>query len=622
VVGGVTGAVTGVGPMGDAAKLGARVAKAGEGAGALARIGSAGAGAAIEGAAQGLGTGISELALSDDPLTTEKVFGTLSSRTLYGGAVGGAAGSLAKSAEIGLLKGKAALDDFAAKRATVAEVGEDLAVLDAKGLQAAERVEREAIEAARVPQRAALADEIQAFRRELKQQKHAILTKDVKLAAEGEKLSSAELGKIALKANKQLDNLLDNPIALQKNPASALNALQRQEHGLAKLLERADDLKLAYAGDTTGARMAALDTVAPALERNRALQAKIANLTADATSPRLQQIADAKLALQSGGGKGKSLAEQMASGAIFGMATGAVAATGLPGSEFVAPFVGAGAANFVGGKVFGRIGAAMSERSVRAAKAASAVLERTAKVTHMAPPVATRILSRVAFGPDNEKPEGKQNLRQLYKQRSQEVREAVASGPDGRPAVKPHVREKIAGSLRAVAAYQPLLADRMETLAARRLEFLASKLPKRPDIGGIPVGPDNWQPSELDMRKWARYVDAAEDPIGVLERVAAGQISPEDGETMRELYPEQLNQFTMQVLAKLPELRQTMRYDRRLALSMLTGVAVDPSLDPRILAVLQQQFSTEEQAPRAQAQFGSVKSTDKGTPSQQRQMGV
>ena len=202
------------------------------------------------------------------------------------------------------------------------------------------------------------------------------------------------------------------------------------------------------------------------------------------------------------------------------------------------------------------------------------------------------------------------------------MREAVASGPDGRPAVKPHVREKIAGSLRAVAAYQPLLADRMETLAARRLEFLASKLPKRPDIGGIPVGPDNWQPSELDMRKWARYVDAAEDPIGVLERVAAGQISPEDGETMRELYPEQLNQFTMQVLAKLPELRQTMRYDRRLALSMLTGVAVDPSLDPRILAVLQQQFSTEEQAPRAQAQFGSVKSTDKGTPSQQRQMGA
>ena len=132
VVGGLTAAATGFGPIGEAATIGARVAKAGEGAGALARIGSAGAGAAIEGAAQGLGTGISELALSDDPLTTEKVFGTLSSRTLYGGAVGGAAGSLAKSAEIGLLKGKAALDDFAAKRATVAEVGEDLSVLDAK----------------------------------------------------------------------------------------------------------------------------------------------------------------------------------------------------------------------------------------------------------------------------------------------------------------------------------------------------------------------------------------------------------------------------------------------------------------------------------------------------------
>lgn len=617
IVGGVTGAVTGVGPMGDAAKLGARVAKAGEGAGALARIGRAGAGSAIEGAAQGIGSGISELALSDDPLTVERVTSVLSSKALYGGAIGGAAGSLAKSAEIGLLKGKAALDDYAAKQATALSVGDDLARMDAKGLQAAERAEREAIEAARVPKRAELAEEIRAFRQDLKQQKQSILTKDVDLPTAGEKLSSGELGKLALKSNRQLDNILDNPTGIAKNPAKALDALQRQEHALSKLLERSDDLRAAYATDTTGARMAALETVAPALERNRALQAKIAELSADAASPRLTQIADAKAALQSGGGK--SLAEQMGGGAAFGLVTGAVAALPIPGSSFVAPFIGAKAANLVGEKVFGRLGAAMSERSARTAKALSAVFEKGARAMPHVAPLATRTLSAVAFAPEREERPKGQNLRQLYKARSQELREQVTTGPDGKPMTKPHVRARIADTLKSVGAVSPLLADKVETLAARKLEFLASKLPRRPEIGGLPVGPDTWEPSDMQMRTWARYVAAAEDPAGILERVAAGQVSPEDGEVMRELYPEQLDQFTMQVLAKLPELRQTLRYDRRIALSMLTGVPVDPSMDPRILSALQAQYTAEPEPPTAKPQFGSVKNQEVGTPSQRRE---
>ena len=153
VVGGITGAATGIGPAGEAANLGARIAHAGEGAGAITRIVRAGAGAAVEGAAMGAGQGLSELALSEEPLSVERAVSTISSRALYGGAIGGAAGTLAKGAELGLLKGKAALDDVAAKYSQRAAIGDDLAALDAKGLRAAETAERDAIEAGRVVQR-------------------------------------------------------------------------------------------------------------------------------------------------------------------------------------------------------------------------------------------------------------------------------------------------------------------------------------------------------------------------------------------------------------------------------------------------------------------------------------
>lgn len=612
--------VGGLLPISPGSLASARILKGGRETTALGKIARAGEAGLAEGAITGAGSAVSELALSDDPLTVERALTTLSSRTLFGAGVGGAAGSLAKTAEIGLLKGKKAIDDFAARQSTAANVGDDLANLDAKGLAAAERAEKEAIEAARVPQRQQLADEIADFRRELKQSKQFLLTKDVDLPAVGDKLGAKELGKIALKANKQLDNILDNPVGVAKNPAKALDALQRQENALAKLYDRADDLRQAFAADTSGARLQALETVGPALERNRALQAKIADLAGDASSPKLTQIAEAKLALQSGGGK--SIAEQMAGSTAFGMAAGATAAIPVIG-PMLAPFAGMKAANLVSEKVFGRLGAAMGERSARAAKAVGSIFEKGARAMPHVAPVATRVLQQVAFAPDRgeERPKG-QPLRALYKERTQELRELVTAGPDGKAVVKPHVRERIAETLKPIGAVSPMLADKMETLAAARLAFLYDKMPKKPEIGGLPVGPDNWEPSEMQMRTWARYVAAAEDPDGILERVAAGQVSPEDAEVMRTLYPEQLNQFTMQVLAKLPELRQTLRYDRRIALSILTGVPVDPSMEPRILQALQAQYAVEDQPPKAQAQFGSVKNTEVGTPSQRREQGA
>lgn len=639
LAGEVLGGVSGMGLAGQAAKLGQGIAKVGEGASLASKVVRAGAGYGTDGALQGLGSGISELALSADPLTVESVVGTLGSHTLFGGAVGAGAGVLGKGLEVGLRKGAKALDAIAARGSKADEIGEvaaDLAGMDAKALRGARKAELDAIEAARVPQRAQLSEEITAFRREMKEQKVWLATR----GADEAELKA--IGKRTLKADKQLDNLIDDPKYFAENPKGALSALRKQEAALDELVTKhGEKLRAKFANDTSGARLQALDNAAKALERNRSLQQKITDLAAAPSSSRLTAIDDAKELLVSGGAanKGQSLFDRVASGTAFTGVAGAISALPIPGAAAVAPFLGARAAELVTGKLgdvgkrFTQAGAAAAERM---SKGITAFLDVTGKLPPIAPVLATKTLGALRYSGsrDDEKPAPKgkkakpQKLADLYKARAAEVRSQVELAADPttgqmKPRMRMDARAKMASTFAGIRVQAPLVADAMETLAARRLTFLAEKLPKRPEFNAIQTGPDMWQPSDFEMRTWARYAAAVEDPGAIAERLANGTITPEDAEVMQAVYPEQLAALTQQVLAQLPQLQKTLPYKRRLALSILTGVNVDPMMDPYVMSVLQQSYVEEPgseggtQAPQPQPQFGSVK-VDEPTPAQQR----
>lgn len=632
-------------PAGAVSRLGSRIAATAEGASTATKLGRAALGYGIEGSIVGAGQGVTELALSKDPLTLERIASTLSSNALYGGAVGAGAGTIAKAAEIGIGRARTAIEEFRAGREALETLDDDLTKLDPKQLKAARDVEVENIRAtqkaevesataARAQERAAFADEIKAFRRELKELDHPLITKDIKIKAESGKWASGEMGKVAMDADRKLDRLLNNPIALAKDPrqtAQALNALQQQENVYLRMLERTDELKAAYGTDTLGLkRAAALDSVPAALEKNRALQAKIEALNAPIkpttpdVSARLQKIDEAREVLSTVGRGERSIAEQMLAGSAFSGAAGLASMVPFVG-PMAAPFIGAKAAGLVSSQVFGRLGKAGAEAAMRGAKAVDKVLAVAERGAKAAPPIATRVLSRVRYGQSDDAGPSRPTLAQAFKARSEELRSQTMYGPDGKVEVRPEARQAIADRLLPVRAVDPIGADKLETIAARRLQFLASKLPRRPDASGFRFGgKDLWQPSDFEMRTFARYAAAAEDPHGVMERVAAGMVTPEDAETMREVYPELLADFTTEVSTRIPELRKALPYKRRLAMSILTGVPVDPAMDPAIMRVLQASFEKEPgteggiQAPRAQAQFGSVKAESSPTPAQER----
>lgn len=630
-------------PAGAAARLGRGVAGLGAKAGAAGKLGAAIAGGAVEGGLQGVGTAVSELALSQEPLTWERATSVLSSNALFGAATGGVLGGAGHVAgnlvERGLSRASKVLDDGMAARAArdaADAVPSDLAALDRKGLAAARQAELDAIETARVPQRQQFADDLDTFRKETRDAKIFLATKDADVKGIGE---VKQMAKVFLEADRKIDRLLNNPKYLAENPKFALGHLQQQENALAKIAKSEPELRAVFAADATGARAAALDAIAPTLERNRALQARVRDLVSDPVSERLAAIDAAREALSLPKPKPEpSMLEKATSGALFGALS--TAAHGIPvvgQIPGVAQLIGAKGAEILSGLVFGRLGkatGAIAERSQDAARAfvgaAKAAAPAVKAIAPAAIPLATKTLAAVRYAPPSrDREEEPKTLAGLFKSRTDEIKSQTAYDEQGIPRMRPEARAEMAKILAPIRAVDSIMADRMETLAARRIEYLSSIIPRQPDFGTPQIGPNRWQPSDMQMRSFARSAAAVEDPDGVEARAANGLLVPEDARAYWACYPERAQDFTRKVFEELPQLTKPLPYSKCLTLGMLTGKPVDPSMTPRVRNVLQASYPDEPgseggtAAPKAQPQMGSIKkSVDAPTQAQSRSQGA
>lgn len=662
--GAVAGAFVPVGLPGFAAEAGAAIRAGGEGAGLAGALGRGTLAGGVEGALYGAGQGVSDLSLSDDPLTMEHAASVLSSSALYGAALGGALGGAGSATEYGLQKAKGALDDFVLARNAAKAIADnpetigsaDVTALDAKGLDKAQAVELDRIAAERAPVRQQFAQDLDEFARDMRDQQ-------LSRAAKGaEDRDAREAGKVLFKSDMSLRGLTNDPVGLAERPERALSALRTQENALTKLQSWGEEETTRYIEERAAApakiredilagkhpsypvpsaisprgidlgverEMAArygtdaalpknlqlLNEVPAALERNRQLQARLADLVADPASARLDQIAAARE--QQGLPKQQSLgAMALHAAARFAGPLGAIAEHGAGAVAGLKKAAGAAA-----------------ERGAKAASALLGPASRAAGQAAGATPLATKVLASVRYGDkhdDQGNPEPEPTkLHELFKRRTDEVKEQVQIAADGSFQMRPQARAKMAAKLSGLGAVDPVTADRLESAGAARIAWLASQIPRRPDIGAVQVGPDTSRTSDMEMRSWARKAAAAEDLPAVFERAVHGQITPEDVMALRALAPEMLNHYITEVSAQLPTLQKTLPYERRLSLSMLTGQPVDPALDPRVFRVFQGQFTDEvgtaggTQAPKAMPQFGSIrKSPDAPTPAQNRAQGA
>lgn len=645
-------------------QIGRAVAGAAE-RGGLGRLGGAIAGGAAEGGIYGAGNAVSELALQDDPLTMERVASSLSSNLLFGAATGGVLGGAFNVAERGLSRAKGAIDDALERSAAKARVltpadaagVEDVATLDKTSLKAAREAELDAIDQALAPKRDEFVDALKASHEASDAEKVWLFAKD-----HPNKYVN-ELAAVSYRVNKGIRRQLDNIEGLKANPSRVLGLLQEEDQMLARMeLALPNDLKEFQRGfdlapgeiraDIVGNRVpgfvvgkgglradsplidkeverqmlerygsmdapqlptnlrVAYEHLGEARFRNKELRNQLATLTAEPTSERLDAIDNAMDVLRMPKEKESSAAKKLLHA--------------IPVVGRIAEVADTGSGALAGLKL--AAGGAARKTAQLTSKVLGAA-ERGAKVV---PPLATKVLASVRFAPRDERKAEPDptSLAGLYKARTDEIKSQTAYDANGTPRLRPEARAKMAAQLRGLRATDPIAADRIETLAARRIEYLSALIPRRPDFGTPNFGNDGYKPSDLEMRSYARSIAAAEDPSGVEERVINGTVTPEDAAAYWAIYPERGQHFKMQYLnavsgkAERPSLRQ------RIAFGMFAGVPVDPSMHPTVLAALQAPFAAEPgteggtQAPKASPQFGSIKkSPDAPTPAQTRAQG-
>lgn len=674
-------------PVGLISRAGEAISRAAPGASLATKAIRTGVGTGVEGVLQETGQIAADLAYADNPEEMSRIAGSISSRYYATGKASALVGGALPVLEHGLSVAHRRLKALKATDSAAPTIADDLATLDRKGLRAAEEAELASIDTTRAPQRAALADDLARFREEMKVSRpwDAVATgskeakveaarnakkalaaakkaeaeaadevakgidgpltakaREARIAADeaatayddtvallkaGSPRWMREAGNTTLRPDKALDLILNDPKALsgaagakvfESKAASAQTALRVQEAALEKILSHKDELAAIHALDRTGRRAAALERIPAALDANRALQRRIDELIATPASERLNAIKDAVDTL---GDRSKLTMRQKIGGALaFGAVTSAAAGLDLPGAGTIAPILGAAAGSAVAGKLGGAVAKASAAARERQIRAVEAFMTGTRKARKFVAPLASRVLADARFAPEEaEQPRRRGlTLADHFEARSQELARLVQPGPTGKPVIKPVARRQIADRLQPIALTAPHLADRLETAAVRRVEFLADKLPRTTQIGMTKI-----PPSEMAIRAFARYVAAADDPGGIEERLAEGTVTPEDREVMRALYPDRMAEITRMVVERLGTLRGTLPYAKRLSLSHFTGVPVDASMDPRILAQLQAPYANEAgteggtMAPRPRPAFGSVKKPE-GTPAQRR----
>lgn len=634
VVGGVTavGTALATGGTGGMAKLAkatplGRASVAGD---KLIKSGKTVRGMAKEGAIEGAGFSLSEEMLQDD-VNLERALGNITTGTLTGGALGGGMGVFSKALGKGLQKVKRAVDapsSTAPKPGVVTSASDDAT---------------------------ALVDDFKIHR------ESDIDAISVMLGGDKKVMTQQRGGK------GRMVRLLDDSIGLAERPSGMLAPLRKEAQLIQNGLDNADEM-IAKGAAHDASILASLAKHTPGTP----LKGKVANTYGDwagkkftrksaaagvgvskanfqafkeaiaggemaarraETIKRLPELLDSNRQLQqrtldiieAGKAQPASFAEKAAVGAAY--TVGAGAATGVLPQElsFLAPTAGAFAAGKMGTMMFGRMAKASNKAQERTQKAIDLFIKGGKIARKVSVPAATKILAGASFGPEEKADDPLQDqgpLLKAYRAREKEIYRQVMLSPEG-PIMKPSAREKVYEELSGVRAMSPSIADKMETHAAKRVAFIATKLPKRPDSAAMRLGPDTWRPSDMAMREFARYVAALEDPGGVFERVADGTVTPEDAETIREVYPEQFQEFQEQVMMEVQALRKALPYEKRLALSIFTGVPVDPAMDPRVLGLLQGHFTEEPggglSAPKPNPQFGSVtKSVAEPTPGQSR----
>lgn len=170
-------------------------------------------------------------------------------------------------------------------------------------------------------------------------------------------------------------------------------------------------------------------------------------------------------------------------------------------------------------------------------------------------------------------------------------------------------RRAIRNRMSHVRSIDPEMADMLDGHVQKIADFLAARagVPTTQPQPGAPIFDRFKQPAHAkgDTERLRRYARAAENPLGVMERIKGGDVSKEDVETLRELYPRMFARLQSRLLHGLTEMKSRPNYETRRAMEVLLGAPVDGASRPEAIKAIQQQIANRVVPEVAAAEMGS-----------------
>ena len=432
-----------------------------------------------------------------------------------------------------------------------------------------------------------------------------------------------EATNVGRRGNRGILKQVDRLETLASKPKAALDFLQDQALLLRKIVDDGEALKtkLAKSGQLTDEAVRQIDSAPILLQKNDELRAAIRATDEAVAPPTSERLIQLEGALEEAKAPIKKsvlgdFTSDVAKGSFYGFAM-----KYLPGGVLATPaamWVARKGVNLVDNlleMVNGRATRAAAEQTQRLEGVVQALTTGGRLVDRVKGPTAMAILSQTSFG-QTDGTEKYDTLHDAFQARASELRALVEPDGQGGLMMRMERRQEVAAQYAGIKEVDPLMADMIETAMAKRVVFMASKLPPVPDALGMMMSDMQPRASESQMRDFALAVWATDNPIGVIEKVTEGSVTPVEAEAVQTLSPGILSEFHERMAESVEyAMDKPLRLSQKISLSILLDRPMDPSLHPSVLRVLQNNFIDEPSdgamgAPKASPQFGSVSKED------------
>ena len=145
------------------------------------------------------------------------------------------------------------------------------------------------------------------------------------------------------------------------------------------------------------------------------------------------------------------------------------------------------------------------------------------------------------------------------------------------------------------AGADPATAQAAAVTASKGADHLFLTLPQVPQRSQTlqpALAKDGPSPDDIDT--WLRRAAVVDDPSVVLDGLGRGTVTPEELETLREVYPSYYQQVQDAVRGEVQRLTDEgtpLLYEQELVLEQLLGVTTSPTSDPAFVAAVQATFA-------------------------------